>query len=114
MSPPITAVLVLGIHSGQFVEPFPQGGKTDDNLLAGISLHPVLAAYKAEELFALSAGSVRHHPLHSSSIMPHLPSAPTHLGTTCRTWNRLHEIKVKKDLQLDGNSLDIASVVAVA
>lgn len=46
--------------------------------------------------------------------MPHLPSAPTHLATTCRTWNRLQDIKAKKDLQLDGNSLDIASVVAVA
>ncbi|KAI9039306.1 phenylalanine ammonia-lyase [Aspergillus affinis] len=46
--------------------------------------------------------------------MPALPSAPTHLATTCRTWNRLQDIKAKKDLQLDGNSLDIASVVAVA
>lgn len=46
--------------------------------------------------------------------MPRIPSSPTHLATACRTWNRLQDIKAKKGIQLDGNSLDIASVVAVA
>ncbi|PYH96923.1 phenylalanine ammonia-lyase, partial [Aspergillus ellipticus CBS 707.79] len=48
--------------------------------------------------------------------MPHLPStsAPTHLSTTYQTWARLQELKANPSLALDGNSLDIASVVAVA
>ncbi|KAF9892677.1 hypothetical protein FE257_001079 [Aspergillus nanangensis] len=46
--------------------------------------------------------------------MPRIPSAPTHLATACRTWNRLQDLKEQKQIQLDGNSLDIASVVAVA
>ncbi|PWY69112.1 phenylalanine ammonia-lyase [Aspergillus heteromorphus CBS 117.55] len=47
--------------------------------------------------------------------MPHLPSVPpSHLSTTYRTWARLQELKANPSLALDGNSLDIASVVAVA
>ncbi|KAG2421918.1 phenylalanine ammonia-lyase [Aspergillus terreus] len=46
--------------------------------------------------------------------MPRIPTAPTHLATACRTWNRLQDLKAQKQISLDGNSLDIASVVAVA
>ncbi|PYI31375.1 phenylalanine ammonia-lyase [Aspergillus indologenus CBS 114.80] len=46
--------------------------------------------------------------------MPHLPEAPTHLSTAHRTWSRLQELRANPAVELDGNSLDIASVVAVA
>ena len=41
-------------------------------------------------------------------------AAPTHLATALQTWNRLQEIKSNGAIQLDGNSLDIAAVVATA
>ncbi|KAL4892225.1 L-Aspartase-like protein [Aspergillus ambiguus] len=46
--------------------------------------------------------------------MPRIPTATTHLATACRTWNKVQELKSQKNISLDGNSLDIASVVAVA
>ncbi|RAL14782.1 aromatic amino acid ammonia-lyase [Aspergillus homomorphus CBS 101889] len=46
--------------------------------------------------------------------MPHLPEPPTHLATAHRTWSRLQELRANPAVDLDGNSLDIASVVAVA
>ncbi|PYH45585.1 phenylalanine ammonia-lyase [Aspergillus saccharolyticus JOP 1030-1] len=46
--------------------------------------------------------------------MPHLPAAPTHLATVHRTWSRLQELRANPVVELDGNRLDIASVVAVA
>ncbi|PLB45082.1 phenylalanine ammonia-lyase [Aspergillus steynii IBT 23096] len=38
----------------------------------------------------------------------------THLARTCRTWQRLQDILDVKEIKVDGNSLDTASVVAVA
>ncbi|PLB37058.1 aromatic amino acid ammonia-lyase [Aspergillus candidus] len=41
-------------------------------------------------------------------------TAPPHLATALHTWYRLQEIKKNRDIQLDGNGLDIAAVVATA
>ncbi|PWY67596.1 phenylalanine ammonia-lyase [Aspergillus sclerotioniger CBS 115572] len=46
--------------------------------------------------------------------MPHLPSSTSHLAATYRTWAQLQDFKANPSLALDGNSLDIAAVVAVA
>lgn len=50
----------------------------------------------------------------STTTMPHPPSATSHLAATDRTWSRLQDLKANPSLALDGKSLDIAAVVAVA
>lgn len=42
------------------------------------------------------------------------PYLTTHLETACQTWQRLQRLLERQDVEVNGTSLDIAAVVAVA
>lgn len=42
------------------------------------------------------------------------PESQSHLATACRTWSRVQELLKGAEIQLDGSSLDIGTVVAIA
>lgn len=42
------------------------------------------------------------------------PEAQSHLATACRTWGRVQELLKGAEIQLDGSSLDIGTVVAIS
>ena len=78
---------------------------------SGCLLSSLVLAYQCRGNSVDNRDRVWHHSiLHCS--MP--TAAPTHLATALQTWNRLQEIKSNGAIQLDGNSLDIAAVVATA
>jgi phenylalanine ammonia-lyase len=42
------------------------------------------------------------------------PYLNAHLETACQTWQRLQQLLERQDVEVNGTSLDIAAVVAVA
>jgi phenylalanine ammonia-lyase len=42
------------------------------------------------------------------------PEPQSHLATACRTWSRVQELLKGAEIQLDGSSLDVGTVVAIA
>lgn len=42
------------------------------------------------------------------------PYFNAHLQTACQTWQRLQQLLERQDVEVNGTSLDIAAVVAVA